>query len=111
METESLLGHALFLAPRHSDRHEETKRVVAPGEADPRVGRQVVARAAESVRATDEILGRLKDVPHGQILRAMTSEDANELAHIRSNERQEFETCERHVRQLALSMQLIDIEL
>ena len=46
----------------------------------------------------------------GQILRDMTPEDINELAHIKANERQEFETCQRHVRQLHLSMQLIDIE-
>ena len=60
--------------------------------------------------ATDEILGSLKDVPHGQILRAMTPEDSNELTHIKTNERKEFEICQRHVQQLGLSMQLIDIE-
>ncbi len=49
-------------------------------------------------------------MPHGQILRAMTSDDSNELAHIKSNERGEFETCQRHVQQLELAMQLIDIE-
>ncbi len=63
-----------------------------------------------SVRATDEVLSHMKDVPHGQILRAMTSEDSNELLHIKSNERNEFEICQRHVEQLGLLMQLIDIE-
>jgi cell fate regulator YaaT (PSP1 superfamily) len=40
----------------------------------------------------------------------MTSEDANELAHIRWNEQDEFEICQRHVQDLGLTMQLVDIE-
>ncbi len=92
-----------LLSPRGNDRFQRGDRVIA------RTNRGLEAGDVLCV-ATDEVLERLKDLPHGQILRAMTSEDGNELAHIKSNERDEFETCERHVQQLGLSMQLIDIE-
>lgn len=46
----------------------------------------------------------------GQILREMTPEDANEQAHLLVSAKQEFETCRRHVEQLSLQMQLVDIE-
>lgn len=90
-------------SPRGNDRFRRGDRVIA------RTNRGLEAGDV-LCEATDEILGRLKDAPHGQILREMTSEDANELAHIKSNERSEFETCQRHVQQLSLSMQLVDIE-
>ena len=46
----------------------------------------------------------------GQILRAMTAEDANELSRIHEHERQEFETCLRCIKTLDLAMQLVDVE-
>jgi cell fate regulator YaaT (PSP1 superfamily) len=92
-----------LLSPRGNDRFQRGDRVIA------RTNRGLEAGDVLCV-ATDDILGRLKDVPHGQILREMTSEDTNELAHIKSHEREEFETCQRHVQQLGLSMELIDIE-
>ena len=92
-----------LLSPRGNDRFQRGDRVIA------RTNRGLEAGDVLCV-ATDEVLAQLKDMPHGQILRAMTSEDVNELAHIKSNEREEFETCQRHVEQLGLSMQLIDIE-
>ncbi len=91
------------LSPRGNDRFRRGDKVIA------RTNRGLETGDVLAV-ASDEVLGRLRDAPHGQILRAMTSEDANELAHIKSNERDEFETCQRHVRQLGLSMQLVDIE-
>jgi cell fate regulator YaaT (PSP1 superfamily) len=60
--------------------------------------------------ATEEAVSRLRDPAHGQILRQMTSEDANELAHIQSQEPSEFETCQRYVAELELAMELVDIE-
>ena len=92
-----------LLAPRGNDRFTRGDRVIA------RTNRGLEAGDVLCV-ATDEILGSLKDVPHGQILRAMTPEDSNELTHIKTNERKEFEICQGHVQQLGLSMQLIDIE-
>jgi cell fate regulator YaaT (PSP1 superfamily) len=52
----------------------------------------------------------LEELQHGQILRAMTPEDANELAHILASAREEFTLCQRHVEELGLDMQLVDIE-
>ncbi len=40
----------------------------------------------------------------------MTSEDANELSHIKSTEREEFETCQNYIARLKLNMELVDIE-
>ena len=46
----------------------------------------------------------------GQILREMTCEDANELAHIDSRAAEEFETCQKHINHFGLAMQLVDVE-
>lgn len=91
------------LSPRGNDRYQRGDRVVA------RTNRGLEAGDVLCV-AGDEILGQLQDAPHGQILRLMTSEDANELAHIQWNEQEEFEICQRHVQDLGLTMQLVDIE-
>lgn len=60
--------------------------------------------------ANEESSDHLQHAPHGQILRRMTSEDANEWSHIQAQTRQEFEICQRHVADLALNMQLVDLE-
>lgn len=46
----------------------------------------------------------------GQILRAMSTQDANELAHLQANSRQEFRICQDHAARLGLDMQLVDVE-
>ncbi len=46
----------------------------------------------------------------GQILREMSGQDSNELAHIEANAREEFRLCSRHIRDLGLQMQLVDVE-
>lgn len=46
----------------------------------------------------------------GQILREMSNQDSNELAHIEANAREEFRLCLRHIRDLGLQMQLVDVE-
>jgi cell fate regulator YaaT (PSP1 superfamily) len=60
--------------------------------------------------ATDEAVQYLKDPASGQILRAMTAEDDNELAHLKSQENAEFQSCRRLVERLGLPMQLVDME-
>jgi len=60
--------------------------------------------------ATPQALSALKDPTHGQILRALTAEDANEHSHIQSQEPSEFETCNRVVKELKLDMELVEIE-
>ena len=79
------------LAPRGNDRYQR--------------GSQVIARTNRGLEAGDvlclaneDTADMIKDAVHGQILREMTPEDINELAHIKATERQEFETCQRHVR-------------
>lgn len=46
----------------------------------------------------------------GQILREMSAQDENELAHIEASAKEEFKVCQRHVDQLGLPMQLVDVE-
>jgi cell fate regulator YaaT (PSP1 superfamily) len=60
--------------------------------------------------ATDEVVAQLQDPPHGQILRDMTPEDANEWHHLQQSQRGEFERCQAHVVRLELPMQLVDLE-
>jgi cell fate regulator YaaT (PSP1 superfamily) len=92
-----------LLTPRGNDRFRRGSRVIA------RTNRGL--EAADILCETDDQAAeQLKDLAHGQILREMTSEDLNELAHIKSTEREEFETCQRHVEQLKLNMELVDIE-
>jgi cell fate regulator YaaT (PSP1 superfamily) len=80
-------------------------------------GEQVVARTNRGLEvgevlceATEQALQHLHDPPGGQILRGMSAEDQNELAHLRSREPTEFETCENTVRKFGLAMKLVDIE-
>jgi cell fate regulator YaaT (PSP1 superfamily) len=80
-------------------------------------GAQVIARTQRGLEAgevlceaTDEVVAQLKDPVHGQVLREMTAEDLNELAHMKGQEAREFEICQKYVNQLALQMQLVDIE-
>ncbi len=54
--------------------------------------------------------GNSSSLPGGQILRQMTSEDANELAHLDSRSAEEFEICQKHIDHLELAMQLVDVE-
>jgi cell fate regulator YaaT (PSP1 superfamily) len=88
---------------RGGDRYERDARVIARTNRGLEVG-EVLCEASETA------LQYMKDANHGQILREMTSDDANELAHIHSQEPNEFETCRRIVKQLNLDMELVDIE-
>lgn len=78
---------------------------------------QVIARTDRGLEAgevlavaTEETIEHLSHAPHGQILRKMTSEDLNEWLHIQTQTRREFEVCQRHVSELGLNMELVDIE-
>jgi len=80
-------------------------------------GSRVIARTNRGLEAgevlceaTEEATQHLKSPSHGQILREMTPADINELAHIQTNERNEFEICRKHIQRLELQMQLIDLE-
>lgn len=80
-------------------------------------GAAVIARTARGLEtaevlcdATEAATASLSDPPGGQILRAMSSDDLNEQVHLLAEEAELFERCERHVAQLKLDMQLVDIE-
>ncbi|MCS7306472.1 MAG: signal peptidase [Thermoguttaceae bacterium] len=60
--------------------------------------------------ADQTIEEQLASAPQGQILRLMTSEDANELRRIQAHEQQEMQICQRYVDQLGLQMKLVDVE-
>lgn len=80
-------------------------------------GARVIARTNRGLEtgevlteATDDAVARLRDPASGQILREMTADDENELAHIESKLGREFEACQKHVKELKLQMDLVDIE-
>ncbi|MFO0905465.1 MAG: regulatory iron-sulfur-containing complex subunit RicT [Pirellulales bacterium] len=82
-----------------------------------RRGTRVIARTNRGLEAgevlceaTEQALAQLVDPPSGQVLREMTQEDQNEFEHLKSREKDEFAACQRHVEQLKLQMQLVDIE-
>jgi cell fate regulator YaaT (PSP1 superfamily) len=60
--------------------------------------------------ATEQALAQMKDPITGQILRRMTPEDVRELAHLREQEKKEFEICRRLIFEQNLDMRLVDVE-
>jgi cell fate regulator YaaT (PSP1 superfamily) len=60
--------------------------------------------------ATEQAVSQIKDPGHGQILRRMTSEDANERWRLLDQARQEYQTCLRLIEEEKLDMQLVDVE-
>src|SRR4051794_26990224 len=89
--------------PRGQDRYLRGMRVIA------RTPRGLEAAEVLS-EATDEQAKLLESSPGGQIMREMSAEDSNELAHLQDRERTAFETCRNHVARLNLPMQLVDLE-
>jgi cell fate regulator YaaT (PSP1 superfamily) len=80
-------------------------------------GVQVIARTDRGLEAaivlceaTPEAVAHLKNPSQGQVLREMTPADSLELSRILARQRDEFGTCQRHVSQLGLPMQLVDVE-
>jgi cell fate regulator YaaT (PSP1 superfamily) len=90
-------------ATRGTEKYKRAARVIA------RTNRGLEAGEV-LCEATDEAVQYLKDPPSGQILRAMTAEDDNELAHLKAQEGAEFQACQKLVQRLSLDMQLVDIE-
>ena len=80
-------------------------------------GTLVIARTNRGLEAGEVLCEAREDTgerqersSHGQILREMTGDDANELAHIRASAKKEFDICQQHVKSLDLPMQLVDLE-
>jgi cell fate regulator YaaT (PSP1 superfamily) len=95
-----LLG---IFAPRGSDDYRRGDRVIARTNRGLEVGDVLC-------EATEETAEHLSDPPGGQILRRMTAEDENELAHMQANEADEYARCDRIIHQSDLKMQLVDVE-
>jgi cell fate regulator YaaT (PSP1 superfamily) len=80
-------------------------------------GTSVIVRTARGLEhgevlceATEQTVAQMENPGQGQILREMTAEDHNELGHILSREREEFEICQRQVASMELAMELVDVE-
>ncbi len=80
-------------------------------------GSQVIARTNRGLEAgevlceaTEEAVRHISDPTQGQILRGMTTQDQNELSHMKTKEREEFDVCRQKVAETKLDMQLIDVE-
>ena len=95
-----LLG---VLSTRGGDRFSRGTRVVARTSRGLEAGEVLCEASAEAMKD-------FKPDGQGQILRKMADHDDNELAHMRAQECEEFETCQRFVQQLSLEMELVDIE-
>ena len=80
-------------------------------------GSKVIARTSRGLEvgevlceATADAVEQIRNPDNGQILRQMTTEDRNELEHMQTQARDEFQICERYVRKLGLDMDLVDVE-
>lgn len=60
--------------------------------------------------ASAPALAQLKEPTEGQILRAMTVDDAREQSRIHEQEEEEFQVCLRCIAKLGLEMDLVDVE-
>jgi len=60
--------------------------------------------------ATERAEADLKEAEGGQILRAMSADDSNDMSRLHAQERSEFEFCNRAIAELKLEMQVVDVE-
>ncbi|MFP6676266.1 MAG: regulatory iron-sulfur-containing complex subunit RicT [Pirellulaceae bacterium] len=104
--------------PKYVVRHGSMRLLtIASTRNEFRRGMRVVVRTNRGMEtgdvlsvATEQSTKQLKSPGSGQIVREMTTEDDNEMLHIKGREAEEFETCMRHVDKLDLDMSLVDIE-
>jgi cell fate regulator YaaT (PSP1 superfamily) len=98
--TTRMLG---VFSTRGSDRYSRGMKVIARTNRGMEAGEVLC-------EATDDALSQMPNGSGGQILRELTAADSSELAHLHAKERSEFELCRRHVQELNLPMELVDIE-
>ncbi len=82
-----------------------------------RRGAEVIVRSNRGLEAglvlceaNDDALSQLDKPPTGQIIRAMSDDDANDVAHIEKQRDDKLRACESHISELKLDMKLVDIE-
>ncbi len=80
-------------------------------------GTQVIARTDRGLEsgvvlceATPETVKELNNPAQGQVLRELTATDLKERARLLTQQRDEFATCGRIIEELAIAMQLVDLE-
>lgn len=91
--------------------------LTSPGSTLYARGARVVARTERGLEAgevlceaTEQAAAQLDQPGRGQILRAMTADDENELSRMHAQERREFEICRRLIAEHGLPMKLVDVE-
>jgi cell fate regulator YaaT (PSP1 superfamily) len=89
----------------------------APKSFSPSRGTNVILRTERGLEAGETLcdaceraVGQLKSPAQGQILRAMTHDDAHEVRRIHDQEQEEFRVCLRCIAESGLEMQLVDVE-
>lgn len=82
-----------------------------------RRGSEVIVRSNRGIEtaqvlceASDDSLSHLDQPPAGNILREMTEDDVRELAHIEQSRDANQSICQKHIKELGLEMQLVEIE-
>ncbi len=82
-----------------------------------RRGMSVVARTNRGLEtgqvlceATEDVLSSLDQAPNGQVLREMTDDDLNEVAHLEGERNGKMRICQSHIERLGLDMQLVELE-
>lgn len=82
-----------------------------------RRGSEVIVRSNRGIEtaqvlceASEDALSHLDQPPTGNILREMTDDDVRELAHIEQTRDTNQAICQKHIDELGLEMQLVEIE-
>lgn len=80
-------------------------------------GNRVVARTERGLEvgevlleATEAVVERMTDPRRGQVLRVMSTEDERESKRLLERQQREFESCKKHIAELKLPMELVDVE-
>ena len=98
--------------PKYVVRHGSMRLLtVAASRNEVARGMNVIVRSSRGLEAgevlcesSEATIKQLKNPGSGQVIREMTTDDENELSHIKQREAEEFETCMRYVDQLDLDM-------
>ncbi len=87
------------------------------GESDFRRGMEVIVRSNRGLEvgqvlceATEDALSHLDQPPSGHIVRVVSDDDASQASHIDGARKNKLETCQKHIDELKLDMDLVDVE-
>jgi cell fate regulator YaaT (PSP1 superfamily) len=80
-------------------------------------GTPVIARTSRGMEAgevlseaSEESLAQYPEMPKGTIVRVQSDDDRREILRLLAQQRAEFETCQKAIKDLALDMRLVDVE-